>query len=162
VLLDPHTLEPVWLYMARHSSEGRFVPWSSRALQFDGSHPVIQAAYGGHPSYLPGCGPQPRAITHNLSADWLVCGSGRFAFRGSSTPLVDLAAQPWRCWPGHFGEARPGLELQNSRRSETTLDSARQFVFVAGPGAPLRQAENRGVCNGDPAAAERAALRSPR
>jgi hypothetical protein len=147
VLLNPVTLQPEWLYMARHSSEGQFVPWSSPRLRFDGStHPIVQAAYGGHPSYLPGCGLRSRPATNDLSSDVLACGNGRFAFRAADTPLVDLARTPWACWPGHFGEARTGLEVRNAGRPETLLDSATRFVFVAGPSSPLRQAENSGAC----------------
>jgi hypothetical protein len=145
VLLDPATMKPRWLYMARHSNEGQFVPWSSPALSFDQGHPLIQAAFGGHPSYEPGCGPRPRTRTYNLSSDWLVCGSGRFAFRGTTTPLVDLARTAWACWPGHFGEAVPGIEASSST-NESLIVKARKFVYVQGPQAPLRQAENTGVC----------------
>jgi len=155
VLLDPHTFAPAWLYMARHSYEGQFVPWSSPQLTFDGTHPVIQAAFGGHPSYLPGCGDRPRKVTHDLSSDWLSCGSGRFAFRGATTPLVDIAQTPWACWLGHFGEAT-SLEVNHANVPENVADSVKHFVFVAGPGAPLQQAENTGVCRskGGPMAAE--------
>ena len=34
------------------------------------------------------------------------------------------------------------------------VDSIKHFVFVAGPRAPLRQAENTGVCAGNPQAPE--------
>jgi hypothetical protein len=157
VLLDPHTLKPLWLYMARHGFEGRFEPWSSVTL--DDGHPVVQAAYGGHPTYPPGCGAQPRAVTRDFLADWLVCGSGRFAFRGASTPLVDLAATGWGCWPGHFGEAATAAELANAAKPESVLDRARKLLlFVAGPLSPLQQAENTGVCRRDPRAGELAAL----
>jgi hypothetical protein len=43
-------------------------------------------------------------VARDLTADWLSCGSGRFAFRAATTPLVDVQAQPWACWPGYFGE----------------------------------------------------------
>jgi hypothetical protein len=153
VLLNPHTLAPEWLYMARHSYEGQFVPWSSPELTFSHGHVVLQAAYGGHPTYLPGCGFRPRKVTHDLSGDWLVCGSGRFAFRATTTPLVDIAQTPWACWPGHFGEAT-SLELNHAGVPENVADSVKHFVFVAGPNSPLQQAENTGVCKGSPKAAE--------
>ncbi len=157
VLLDPHTHAPLWLYLARHSDEGQFIPWNSPQLTFDQGHPLVQAAFGGHPTYLPGCGARPRPITDDASSDWLSCGSGRFAFRAATTPLVDIAPQPWACWPGYFGEARTGLEVQAAGKSENVIDSIEHFVFVAGPRAPLRQAENTGVCPGDPLAAEQSA-----
>jgi hypothetical protein len=164
VLLDPRTLTPVWLYLARHSYEGQFLPWSSPALTFDDGHPVLQAAYGGHPTYLPGCGARPRKATYDLSSDWLSCGSGRFAFRAATTPLVDLAETSWACWPGHFGEASSQLEVNAANEPENIADSVKHFVFVAGPRSPLQQAENTGVCKGSPKAAETAsagAARSP-
>jgi hypothetical protein len=145
VLLDPATMTPQWLYLARHSDEGQWYEWSSPALSFDQSHPIVQAAFGGHPSYLPGCGPRPRTKTYNLSGDWLVCGSGRFAFRGTTTPLVDIATEPWRCWPGSFGENVQGVEASPTV-NESLMVKARKFVYVGGPQAPLRQAENRGTC----------------
>lgn len=168
VLLDPRTSRagssptstPAWLYMARHSYEGQFVPWSSPSLTFDHGHPVLQAAFGGHPTYLPGCGARPRKVTHDLSSDWLSCGSGRFALRAATTPLVDMAQTPWACWRGHFGEASTKLEVNNANEPENVADSIKHFVFVAGPGAPLQQAENSGVCTGNPRAAELAAARS--
>lgn len=157
VLLDPRTDTPEWLYMARHSYEGQFVPWSSPSITFDDGHPVIQAAFGGHPSYLPGCGARPRPVTDYLTSDWLSCGSGRFAFRAATTPLVDIAQTPWACWPGYFGEASTSLEVQAANQPENIADSVKHFVFVAGPRSPLQQAENTGTCPGDPRAAELAA-----
>jgi hypothetical protein len=160
VLLDPQTFEPKWLYLARHGYEGKFLRWSSVAL-VDG-HPVIQAAYGGHPSYEPGCGPQPREqaspfltkvhLTRALT-DWLICGSGRLGFPANSTPLVDLASVPWACWPGHFGEAsRPQREA--AEVAEYIRDQVNKVTLVAGPEAPLVQAENKGVCKQAPTATE--------
>lgn len=147
VLLDPVSHKPVWLYLARHSSEGQFIPWTSPSMQFDGSHPVVQAAFGGHPSYLPGCGAAPRAITKEASSDWLSCGSGRFAFRADTTPLVNLEYRPWACWPGHFGEATP-LEVDNAKQGETAIDTVTHVLYTPGPLAPVVQAENSGDCRG--------------
>jgi hypothetical protein len=160
VLLEPRTLQPAWLYLARHGHEGVFLPWADPQLQFDQGHPVIQASFGSHPSYLPGCGGRPRPITYNVSDDWLSCGSGRFAFRAATTPLVDIAQTPWACWPGYFGEAT-SLEVQNAKTSETLIDSVKHFVFVAGPRSPLQQAENTGVCKVNPKTAEQAEASAP-
>jgi len=146
VLLDPTTHAPEWLYLARHSNEGQFIPWSSPQIAFDQGHPVLQAAFGGHPTYLAGCGARPRPITYDATSDWLSCGSGRFAFRAATTPLVDIAHTPWACWPGHFGEASTKLEVQAAMKPESAIDSVKHFVFVAGPQAPLQQAENTGTC----------------
>jgi hypothetical protein len=158
VLLDPHTLKPQWLYMARHGFEGQFVRWSAANIALEGTHPVVQAAYGGHPTYQPGCGPQARPKVFVYLTDWLVCGSGRLAFKARSTPLVDLARVPWACWPGYFGEAtRP--EIAASAIEEWVRDTARKLQgFVAGPEAPLQQAENKGVCKKDPRASEESLL----
>ena len=158
VLLDPTTLKPLWLYMARHAGEGKFFPWDSPTLAFDQGHPIVQGAFGGHPSYPNRCGAQPRALLRNLSSDWVVCGSGRFAFPAATTPLVDLATTSWGCWKGHLGEAKPGLEVNRTSEADSVLTQAREFVFVAGPPSPLWQAENAGVCSGaGPRAPETAA-----
>jgi hypothetical protein len=165
VLLDPKTLKPLWLYTARHADEGHFYPWGTPTISLDGTHPVIQAAFGGHPSYPAYCQARPRVRVRNLSSDWLVCGSGRFAFRATTTPLVDLAQTSWACWKGHFGEAKPGLEVNAPGETDDPLTTARKFVYVAGPASPLWQAENgslstgTGPCSqpGGPASAERAA-----
>jgi hypothetical protein len=154
VLLDPRTLQPQWLYMARHSYEGQLIPWSSSSLATEAGHPVVQAAYGGHPTYEPGCEARRRPATYNVLVDWLVCGGGRFAFLAATTPLVSIANAPWACWPGHFGEAVTNLEVTNAGKPETVLDKLRGQVYVAGPVSPLRQQENTGACNGDPAAGE--------
>jgi hypothetical protein len=148
VLLDPTTHKPLWLYTARHADEGQFYSWNRPTLAFDQGHPIVQAAFGGHPSYDNHCGARPRARIADISSDWIVCGSGRFAFRAATTPLVDLARTSWGCWKGHFGEAKPGLESNRLGESDNILTSARKFVFVAGPVSPLRQAENTGVCDG--------------
>jgi hypothetical protein len=99
-------------------------------------------------------------VTYDLTSDWLSCGSGRFAFRAATTPLVDmgdLARTPWACWPGYFGEASTKLEVQAANQPENVSDSIKHFVFVAGPRAPLEQAENTGVCAGNPQTPELAA-----
>jgi hypothetical protein len=143
VLLDPKTMKPEWLYLARHDYEGAFIPWGSSAMTFDDGHPVVQAAFGGHPSYLPGCGAQPRAVAKGVLADWLSCGSGRFAFRATTTPLVDITSQPWACWPGYFGQN--GKLQAAAPHSEVTV-AVRHTRYATPPRGPLVQAENRGVC----------------
>jgi hypothetical protein len=154
VLVDPHTLAPRFLYMARHDGEGLAVAWPSQKSAFDGTdHPIVQAAFGGHPTYDNHCGGRPRRKLQNLSSDWVVCGSGRFAFRAETTPLVDIAQTPWACWPGHFGVA------SEAQLAHTAPDYAPERVYhklyaVPGPRSPLQQGENTGVCKGDPRAAE--------
>ncbi len=148
VLLEPHSGQARWLYTARHANEGQFIRWNSPLLSFEGEHPIVQAAYGGHPTYPAGCGARPRylkPINGHLS-DRLVCGPGRFAFRASSTPLVDLAHTPWACWKGHFGAQPPGsiqIAAQSTNAIVRTLArELKNYVFVAGPRSPLWQAEN--------------------
>ena len=163
VLLDPHTYRPVWLYMARHADEGQFVPWTSPYLAFDREHPIVQAAFGGHPSYSNSCGARPRTKLKNLSNDWVVCGSARFAFRAATTPLVDLGRTTWGCWKGHFGEAAAGGR-SDPNQFDRFFQGVRRLFFVDGPPSPLWQAENgdlthnTGVCTGaGPLVAERKA-----
>ncbi len=165
VLLDQRTLNPVALYMARHANEGQFYYWDSKKLTFDGPgrlHPIVQAAIGGHPSYPDKCGGFKRSQGGGALYDWVVCGGGRFAFRASTTPLVDLGQTSWACWPGHFGEARHGLEVVDPTADHVTTVIAK-FVHVAGPVSPLRQAENGqdpgyGVCTRGAGATEAGAL----
>ncbi len=144
VLLDPTTMQPRWLYLARHDFEGAFVPWNSSAMTLDQGHPVIQAAFGGHPSYPPGCGPGPRAVAADATADWLSCGSGRFAFRAGTTPLVSVQAQPWACWAGYFGE-NGGLQAAPNNATDY-LAALHHTVYATPPVGPLVQAENRSAC----------------
>jgi hypothetical protein len=137
-----------WLYTARHANEGQFIPWDAPALPRDGEHPVVQAAYGGHPTYPAGCGAQPRFIEplNGRVSDWLVCGPGRFAFRAARTPLVDLATRRWACWRGHFGAPSPNSTQQAAQSTNIALHWAgkelNRYVLVAGPRSPLWQAEN--------------------
>jgi hypothetical protein len=168
VLLDARTLKPAFLYTARHADEGAFYAWQAGGLSFDAGHPIVQAAFGGHPSYPSGCGQYVRTRHGGgLMSDWRSCGSGRFAFRAATTPLVDLAAPDvaWACWPGHFGEARYGFEVSDPDADWFTT-VINQYVDVAGPRSPLWQAENgsvnhEGVCRRGAAAAEHDALRGP-
>jgi hypothetical protein len=148
VLVEPRTEEPRWLYMARHANEGQFLPWDSTLLRLEGEHPIVQAAYGGHPTYPAGCGARPRyrkPIDGRLS-DLLVCGPGRFAFRGSTTPLVDLAHTGWACWKGYFGAQVPESLLTAAQSTNavvrTLARELKNYVFVAGPRSPLWQGEN--------------------
>ena len=168
VLLDQRTLDPVALYMARHAHEGQFYYWNSKKLTFDGPsrlHPIIQAAFGGHPSYPNTCGAFKRSQSGGALYDWVVCGGGRYAFRAATTPLVDLGQTIWACWPGHFGEARHGVEVVDPT-ADTLTTAVAKYVHVAGPVSPLRQAENGqdpgyGVCTRGAGASEYDALHGP-
>jgi hypothetical protein len=148
VLVERSSGKARWLYTARHANEGRFIPWDDSALQREGEHPVVQAAYGGHPTYPAGCGARPRFIEplNGRVSDWLVCGPGRFAFRAARTPLVDLATRRWACWRGHFGAPSPNSTQQAAQSTNIALHWAgnelKKYVYVAGPRSPLWQAEN--------------------
>jgi hypothetical protein len=183
VLLDANTKQPLWLYTARHSSEGQYYPWNSPLLTFDDGHPIVQAALGGHPTYDAHCRESLRfapalGVIRGRVADWIVCGSGRFAFRAATTPLVDIATAPWACWKGHFGVATRS-EIGAAKLNEGSIQRAIDANYdVAGPRSPLWQAENgrlaadqtptpgkpppvdSGVCaaGADPAAPELAAI----
>jgi len=74
-------------------------------------------------------------------SDWLVCGPGRFAFRASTTPLVDIARTPWACWKGHFGVVTPKT-IRAASRESSIARAIEKYVLVAGPRSPLWQAEN--------------------
>jgi len=147
ILLDKKTRRPLWVYMARHSSEGEYYPWDSKLLTFDHGHVVVQAALGGHPTYDAHCRESLRTapalgLIRGRVADWIVCGSGRLAFRWQTTPLVDIAKAPWACWEGHFGEATRseiGAAKLNEGSFQRTIDAD---YDVAGPRSPLWQAEN--------------------
>jgi hypothetical protein len=144
VLVEPRKQQARWLYMARHSNEGKYYSWNSPLLHFDEGHPIVQAAYGGHPTYPAGCGARPRYISplNGIVSDWLVCGPGRFAFRAATTPLVDLAKTPWACWKGHFGAVTPKAIQAASKKENSIALALEKYVLVPGPRSPLWQAEN--------------------
>jgi hypothetical protein len=185
VLLDARTRQPLWLYTARHSNEGQYYAWNSPLLTFDDGHPVVQAALGGHPTYDAHCRESLRfnpalGVIRGRVADWVVCGSGRYAFRAATTPLVDIAKAPWACWKGHFGVATAS-EIGAAKLKESSIQRTIDANYkVAGPRSPLWQAENgrlaadqtakagnhapvdTGPCAGgaDPAAPEQGAIES--
>jgi hypothetical protein len=157
VLLDPATHRPRYLYLARHDVEGVLMSWRNAALAFDGEHPIVQAALGGHPTYDDRCAGRPRALLKNQSSDWVVCATGRYAFPAASTPLIDLAHASWACWPGHFGQATAEQRRLAALPESDPRRWHAKVVKVAGPQSPLAQAENAGVCRRGPRAGELAA-----
>ena len=184
ILLDRKTEKPLYVYTARHSDEGEYYPWDSPLLTFDQGHVVVQAAFGGHPTYDAHCRQGLRfnpslGVIRGRVADWVVCGSGRFAFRWQTTPLVDLATANWSCWEGHFGVATPS-EIGAAKLKESSIQRTLDANYdVAGPRSPLWQAENgrlaadqtaqagkppptnHGVCAaGNPAGPEKQAINS--
>jgi hypothetical protein len=133
VLLDPNTMQPRYLYMARHADEGVVYRWHSSQVQWDGEHPTIYAALGSHTSYA-SCGIQRRSRTYWFINDYVVCVPHKtYAFTYRSTPLVDLAKTTWGCWRGHLGQAGRGL-----------YEGEVGFVQYETPGpySPLNQQEN--------------------
>ncbi len=135
VLLDPKTMQPRYLWMARHADEGQAYRWHSRSVQWSGDHAYVYAALGSHASYAR-CGIQRRIRTYLFINDYVVCIPHQtYAFTYWATPLVDLVHTPWACWRGHLGQAGPGL-----------LRSGVAFVpfETDGPVSPLLQQENFG------------------
>jgi hypothetical protein len=127
VLLSPGSLTPRWIYMARHDGEGQFYRWDSQALQFDHGHPIVQAAFGGHPTYDNNCGGRPRPKIGDALDDWVVCGSSRFAFSAGR----GISARPSR-----GSRSRPRRRIRLSPRaalSSTSRAPRRRFVRARTP-----------------------------
>lgn len=136
VLLDPKTMQPRYLWMARHANEGVAYKWHSSQVQWSGDHPTIYAALGSHTSYA-SCGIQRRSITYWFINDYVICVPHKtYAFTSSATPLVDLADTSWGCWKGHLGEA--GSHLDQGSVGFVPYETA-------GPPSPLYQQENFGI-----------------
>lgn len=142
VLLDPRTLQPRYLWMARHADEGEAYRWHSPQVQWDGDHASVYAALGSHASYAH-CGIQRRSRTYEFINDYVPClAHETYGFTWSNTRLVDLDHTAWGCWRGHLGEA--GRHLQRGIVGLTPYETA-------GPYSPLLQAENfRTVCHVSP------------
>jgi hypothetical protein len=139
------TYSPRYLYMARHDNEGRVYRWGNPDVEWDGDHPVVYAAFGGHTSYAR-CGSQPRRPkVHGVRPffpvpklrDRVICALpsprerrapvGPVLRFGPNTTLVELKRDSFACWPGRFG--RVGTRGVSK-----------------GPKAPLRQGENKSEC----------------
>ena len=139
VLLEQHGSDyvPRYVWMARHSSEGKLNPWAD--VQHDGGgHPVVYPAFGGHPSY-PTCGAHPRALLAAAVYDYVSCSPGLYTIRAADTRLVDLSSVSWSCWPGYFGTTL-------GTKASGDADDPTGQILVAGPRSPLRQAENQHAC----------------
>jgi hypothetical protein len=139
VLLEPHGsgYVPKFVWMARHSSEGRLYPWAGVEHDSTG-HPLVYPAFGGHPSY-PGCGAHARALLAAAVYDYVVCRPGLYTLEAKNTRLVDLAHLGWSCWPGYFGTTV-------GTTGSGDADDPTGQILVAGPRSPLRQAENQHIC----------------
>jgi hypothetical protein len=138
VLLEPQGSRyvPKFVWMARHSAEGRLYPWAGVEHDSTG-HTVVYPAFGGHPSY-PGCGAHARALLAAAVYDYVVCRPGLYTL-AAKTRLVDLAHVGWSCWPGYFGTTV-------GTNASGDADDPTGQILVAGPRSPLRQAENQHVC----------------
>ena len=133
VLLDPQTMQPLYLWMARHADEGQLYRWHSHSVQWSGEHATVYAALGSHSSYA-SCGIQRRSRTYWFINDYVVCIPHQtYGFTYSRTPLVDLAHTSWGCWRGHLGEAGPRLNHGRVAFAPYETD---------GPFSPLLQQEN--------------------
>jgi hypothetical protein len=136
VLLDPHTMRPRYLWMARHANEGQAYRWHSGSVQWSGDHATVYAALGSHSSYAQ-CGIQRRSRTYWFINDYVVCVPHEtYGFTYSSTPLVDLAHTSWGCWRGHLGRSGAGLYRGSVGFAPYETD---------GPVSPLLQQENFGI-----------------
>jgi hypothetical protein len=136
VLLDPKTMKPRYLWMARHANEGEAFAWHSTQVQWSADHATIYAALGSHASYAH-CGIQRRSRTYRFINDYVVCVPNEtFGFEPARTPLVDLSHTVWGCWRGHLGQA--GHHLLSGLIGFAPYETS-------GPYSPLQQQENFGV-----------------
>lgn len=136
VLLDPRTMRPRFLWMARHADEGQAYRWDSRQVQWSGDHPTVYAALGSHASYAH-CGVQRRSRTFRFINDYVVCIPHQtFDFTPGATQLVDLAHTVWGCWRGHLGQS--GRHLLSGLFGPVPYETG-------GPYSPLQQQENFGI-----------------
>ena len=136
VLIDPKTMQPRYLWMARHANEGQAYRWGAAGVQFNGTHPTVYAALGSHASYAH-CGIQRRSRTYFFINDYVVCSPHEdYGFTAAATPLVDLSHTAWACWRGHLGQAGPHL-----------ITGVVGFApyETSGPVSPLLQQENFGT-----------------
>lgn len=142
VLLDPRTMQPRYLWMARHADEGQAYRWHSPQVQWDGDHATVYAALGSHASYAH-CGIQRRSRTYEFINDYVPCiAHETYGFTYARTRLVDLDHTRWGCWRGHLGEA--GRHLQRGIVGLTPYETP-------GPYSPLLQSENfRTACHVSP------------
>jgi len=158
--------QPRYVFMSRHKAEneGRAFNWEDAGLERlqadgrsqDGSHVLVAVAEGSHANYER-CGRQPRDAEGafqiiGVSApfdDHADCGGARLA---AATPLIDLAREPWACWPGRYGRGRLGL-LERTVLAGAITEGAPPGPFkqqrfggskAPGPCAAVGGARNRG------------------
>jgi hypothetical protein len=171
VLLDPASLAPRYVYMARHSGEDVAYDWESPDLTRvgpadwlthdltkatrTGNHPLVFAGIGGHASYAR-CGRQPRPLSARVAGvslgvriyDYTICpnppASDPKAPAGPVVrlgPLTRLVAMRTDGWA-----CWPGLFGDEVRSRDDKSVSAQISRTQNGPQAPLRQGENKAVC----------------
>ena len=93
VLIDHRTLRRCGCTWPATADEGYLVPWSSPAIVLRWTARSSRPRWAATPvttRVAARAGRVARGLYY-LSGDWVVCGSGRFAFRAADTPLVDLA-----------------------------------------------------------------------
>jgi hypothetical protein len=61
---------------------------------------------------------RPRTLLQRQSSDWVVCGADRYAFRATTTPLVDLAPHLMVLLAGPL---RPGYSAATPQRNTPRL-----------------------------------------
>jgi hypothetical protein len=107
LLLSARTHRPRYMWMARHSDEGRMFAWDEVALQRRGNHPHVFVARGSHASYENCLDQARRQAPAGLIDDHPTCHPQRqLRLAPESTTLTDLSRVPWACWRGLFGHVR--------------------------------------------------------
>jgi hypothetical protein len=174
VLLDPNTLAPRYVFMARHSGEDLAYDWDSpdvtrvnlsdwlthdlRQSTRSGTHPVIFSGFGGHASYA-ACGQQARPLSARVAGvsigvriyDYTVCPNPPAAdLKAPAGPVIRLGplTRLVTLRPDSWA-CWPGLFGDQVRSRDDKGVAAQTSRKQNGPEAPLRQAENKAhVCNG--------------
>ena len=100
-------LQPVYVWMARHDSEGQRFAWEEGVLDRPtpgDSHLDVYAARGSHATYE-FCSRKARQEKDPVPLPDDICRPDFkiTPLRGGETPLVDLARTSWACWTGRFG-----------------------------------------------------------
>jgi hypothetical protein len=107
ILLSGRRHQPRYVWMARHSDEGRVFPWNDDALTILNDHVRAFVARGSHATYE-NCALQLRpAAPGGLIDDRPTCDEDRqLHLAPEATPMTDLSRVAWGCWHGNFGHRR--------------------------------------------------------
>jgi hypothetical protein len=129
LLLSTHG-RPVYLWTARHGTEGERFAIGEPSLQTTGDHVRVYAAVGSHATYAT-CGLQHRPHLNGAIDDRTPCAADNpLVFEPQSTPLSDLALAPWACFQGRFGHSVADQKL---------FTIAQGAIVADGPRTPLWQ-----------------------